>query len=326
MKKRTRIIIFLGFLLVLFLGWLLAENKIESKMRDALIARYPTDTFTVRDVSLTIIPPGAKAVAHAEHAKLDFTVSLVRDIGKPAEIRDDFYEAKSLKYYKEIFASKMKAFGHSIEGYYIEPIVLGERSRDKETGNYPCSVEILLNRDIRDLDSFLAAVKKIGTDLKADHVKGVDGYTFMSFPGSVPEDDLGELGLRAAWLTAPTPTPTPSPTPRPTTIGTGTSDTTTPPTTTKATTTVMTETAEDKGLRPAFAYELTILTDDFNLNDDLLKNACRTLTYSVKDLKRIAEHFGLDEQASRLLNNAPERQEGAGHDKGFDKPVTGKTE
>lgn len=43
-------------------------------MREALSARYPADTFTVRDVTLTVIPPGAKATARAEHEGLDFDV------------------------------------------------------------------------------------------------------------------------------------------------------------------------------------------------------------------------------------------------------------
>lgn len=318
MKRRTRIIVFLVFLFVLFLGWTIGRNKLEDKMCEALTARYPTDSFTVRDVSLTFIPPGAKGVAHAAHEKLDFTVSIYRNIGEEAVVVDDFYEARSREHYEGIFSERMKPLKNEIEGYALEMIVLGDQSRDPETGYYHAAAEIMLRRDVKGAEAFLSEVKSLAETFKKDPVKGVDAYIFRSFPGSVPESDLPDIGMSAAWLTAPSPTPTPSPTPRPTVLQSGQ----TLPETEKTTTAAVSSTTEEEGLRPAFSYELTILSDRFDLDEGHLRNSLRSVTYTTKELQKMAERLHLDEQAKRLMNRAPERQEGTGlEDSRFDAEI-----
>mgnify|MGYP001216075409 FL=1 len=200
MKKRTRIIIFLVFLLALFAGRAYAGKKLENKMQDALSVRYPTDSFSVRDVSLTVIPPGAKGKARAEHEGLDFNVSIFRDIGKEAEVRDDLYESRSLKHYSEIFEKRMQEVSGKIEGYDLEMIIIGDFNRDPESGLYPAAVDILLPRTIDDAAGFVSAVQDLGRHFADDPVEGVEAYTFISFPGSVPEDNLPEIGM--SWRKA----------------------------------------------------------------------------------------------------------------------------
>lgn len=306
MKKQTRIIIFLVFLLALFGGWIVFRNKLENKMREALSARYPADTFTVRDVTLTVIPPGAKATARAEHEGLDFDVRLFRDIGKETEVKDNYYEARSLKHYADVIKPRMERHKDQIEGYALEMINIGEKSRDPETGCYPASVEIMLNRSIRDVDTFLEEVVKIADDFRAEPIKGVDAYTFMTLPGSVPQSDLPALGLNAAWLTQPSPTPTPSPTPRPLASGVTTASLAVTETTAGKTDESTSEHISDR--KPAFAYELTILSDRFDLDLPLLRNSCRSITYSRKELKRLAERLNLSDEARELMDRASERQ------------------
>lgn len=310
MKKHTRIIIFLAFLLLLFLGWIWMRSKLEDKMQKSLSARYPTDSFTVRDISLTIIPPGAKGIARAAHEGLDFNVSLNYDISKKLVVKDDLYEARSRKHYSDIFKSRMEALKGDIEGYSLEMIIIGNKNLDPDSGLYPASVEIMLGRDINSVDRFLAKVKTVAQKFKDNPVEGVDAYTFRSFPGSVPLSDLPDLGLEAAWLTEPSPTPTPSPTPRPTYLAPGETLAPTTAGTSSVTTRATTEDPRKPGLKPAFAYELTILTDEFNLDEALLRNSCRSVTYTTKELRRMAERFSLDQDAVKLLNRAAERQAG----------------
>lgn len=305
MKRNTRVIFLIALLVAIGLGWRWLTNSLGDKMYETLSARYPVDSFTLDDVKLSVLPLGATAQAHAEFEDLDFSVSFVKVLGDEDKVVDNLYEARSRKHYEDLFSERMEVFGDLVESYYLEMIVIGMGSLEEDSGLYPAALHVLLASDIRDTDRFVEAVEDIATAFEKTPVEGVDAYHFISFPGSVPESDLPSIGLQAAWLTNPTPTPIPTPTPRPIVTGTSAPGTTTKPTT-KATTTASGPTKPEA--RPAFAYEITLLTDRFDTNTDRIRNGIRTVTYSTKDLQKLAESFHLDNTSKNLLNDAKARQ------------------
>lgn len=308
MKKYSKIIFVLVLLVALAIGWFWLRNNVRSTMQDTLSARYPTDSISVKDVSITLIPLGAKGVAHAEHENLDFEVAFIKGIGQDDEVTDKLYDARTRKYYTEIFDTTLATYSTLIEGYYLDPIEIGTSSLNQETGRFPVAVNILLKPDIKTSEEFISTVKRLATSLEQDQVAGVDGYRFVSFPGSVLESDLPSLGLEAAWLTMPTPTPAPTPTPRPTTSGTGTGETSS---TTQAETSRATSSStgtQAKAAKPAFSYAITLLTDHYQTSDAWIRNGVRTVTYSTKDLQILADEYHLTSASRDLLDQAQSLQ------------------
>ncbi len=304
MKKRTRIVIVFILLAALVFGYVRVRNHLRDEMQGTLRARYPTDSFTVDNVRLTVLPLGAEGLAHARHEDLDFTVRFIKGLGEEDEVTDEFYKARSLKHYDSLLETRMERYEDLIAAYYLEPIIIGNASLDAETGFYPAVVHIMLDPEISTSAEFLTTAKEIADSLHSNPPEGIDAYHFVSFPGSVYESDLRSIGLEPALLTRPTPTPAPTPTPRPTVAGTGTETglTTEEPTTTSATD------EEREQAKPAFAYEITILTDNFRTDESLLRNGLRTVTYTSRELQRLAATYQLDSEQADLLDNARSRQ------------------
>ncbi len=307
MKKQTRIVIVLVLLVALAISWFWLRDNLRARMQSTLSARYPTDSFSLNDVSLTLIPLGAKATARAEHEGLDFEVAFIKGLGQDDQVKDKLYDARTRKYFSEIFDEKIATYQDLIEGYYLDPIEIGVASLDQETGRFPVAVNLLFSPDVKTSEEFINAVREMALSLERDPVEGVDAYRFVSFPGSVLESDLPSVGLEGAWLTQPTPTPAPTPTPRPTVSGTaGTGETT--PTSSARPTTSGTSGTTRVAAKPAFSYTITLLTDHFQTEEAWIRNGVRAVTYSTKELQTLADNYKLSDARADLLADAQSRQ------------------
>lgn len=299
MKKKKRLILFLLLMALVIGGWIWLKQEFKSEMETYLTGRYPMDSFSVSNVRLSAIPPGAKGKALAGRDKVEFDVELMKTFfgdqngEKKDKVKDNYYETRTRRHYESILAKPMKDLGKRVEAYTIEPIAIGEMSLRQETGYYPIALHILLNPQINSAVSLVDEIEDLMPKLSGEEFSDVEGVYFLTYPGAVAQSDLAALGYKVSWLTEPTATPSPSPTPSPfDPTKSGTSATTKPSTTASTTETGGQAISKDLA-EQLFYYRVSIDMRHPDLNRDVLWNGIQITALSDRQRVNLIDSFGL---------------------------------
>ena len=304
MRRKNKIVIMLIILAAFLFSYLLYKNNLANKMKEELNTRYPIDTFEVKNVKLTLIPLGANAEAKANNMGTEFDVSYVFKFGLGEnEIKDNLYQVKTEDFYKE----KLKAFTHKysdwIEGYNIESVTDSEKALDLNLSIFPARVDVVLSTKIKSTNEYLDAVKfllqKFNEQKQVDaELKDLKAIRFYSFPGSITELNVKNIGLDANNLTQATYAETEASTE----ATSAANDTTT--TTTEQTTSTSTSTEEAKN--PLYVLEFNSFLENIDIEN--AKNGVRLRAISKKELNQLSERYDLNKEALERLKFAEDRQ------------------
>ncbi len=304
MRRKNKIVIMLIVLAVFFLSYLLYKNSLANKMKEELNTRYPIDTFEVKNVKLTLIPLGANAEAKAKNMGTEFDVSYVYKLGlADNEIRDNLYKVKTENFYKEKLKAFIDKYSDWIEGYNIESVTDSEKALDLNLSIFPARVDVVLSTKIKNTNEYLDAVKfllqKFNEQKQADaDLKNLKAVRFYSFPGSITEHNVKNIGLDANNLTQAT-YPEKEASTEITSAGNETTTTTTEQTTN-------TSTSTEKAKNPLYVLEFNSFLDSIDLEN--VKNGVRLRGISKKELNQLSERYDLDKEALERLKVAEDRQ------------------
>lgn len=307
MRRKNKILIMLIILVVFLLSFLLYKNHLANRMKEELNTRYPIDTFDVRNVKLTLIPLGATAEAKANNMGTKFDVSYVFNLGaKGNEIRDNMYKVKTENFYKEKLKPLTDKYSDWIEGYNIESTTELEKALDLNLSLLPARLDIILSTKIKNTDEYIDAVKfllqKLSEHQQGDaEMKDLRAVRFYSFPGSITELNIKNIGLDANNLTQATYTEA-SESSESTSTNKDSADNTNA--TTKKTTAASAST--EKINNPLYVLEFNSFLENIDL--DTVKNGIRLRTITKKEHNLISEKYDLNKGALERLKAAEDRQ------------------
>ncbi len=302
MKRRTKAIIAVAVLAIVFIGGFIFTNNMKGRIEEELNRRYPSDTFTVSNVGLSVFPIGLSSTAEANNAGTVFNASYVWHFGEENEIVDDLYESRTIEHFQDEFDEFIQINSDWLEGINSVPISLSDANLISGQNIYPVRVDILLAKEISTTEDYVSAIRDLASELMADPTEHVHAYRFISFPGSITETSTESLGLYADNLTQPTFPPTPTPTPDPD----NTEETTTAETTETTEETEPTTTEEPSN--PIYVLELNLLTEALAIDENTIINGIRMRSIGSREIQDLIDLYNLDEEAEELLNQAGRRQ------------------
>lgn len=306
MRRKNKILVMLIILAVFLLSFLLYKNHLANRMKEELNTRYPIDTFDVRNVKLTLIPLGATAEAKANNMGTQFDVSYIFRFGSVAsEIKDNLYKIKTENFYREKLKPLTDKYSDWIEGYNIESTTELEKALDLNLSLLPARLDIILSSKIKNTDEYIDAVKFL-LQIFSEHqqadaeMKDLRAIRFYSFPGSITELNITNIGLDANNLTQATYTEA-------TESSESTSNKDSAASTNATTQETTTASASTEKLNnPLYVLEFNSFLENIDL--DTVKNGIRLRAITKKEHNLISDKYDLSKGALERLNVAEDRQ------------------